>query len=256
MGKPLKKFGPIICLSESSGEAHLSWGNIAELIVRNGNEIIVEPVYKAQEQLLINFILGPALGILLYQRGFLVLHGSAVSKNGYAIAFLGYKGSGKSTIAAFLHSIGFSFITDDVLLIEIDKRISVRPGIPQIKLWPDAVENIGEDPETLPRICEQTDKRILKIKNSFLNKSLPLEKIYIIERGDRQIVESMKNTTAFIELIRHSYAQRFLINKISNPEHFKQCFFVTNTIPMYSLKTEIRAISELGISQLIYGQND
>ena len=50
--------------------------------VRNGKEIIINSNFSINEVLLCSFILGQAMGILFYQRGYLVLHGSAVNIDG------------------------------------------------------------------------------------------------------------------------------------------------------------------------------
>jgi len=48
---------------------------------------VVEPEPGAEEAILRLYLLGPVLGILLHQRGFLVLHASVVSMAGAAVVF-------------------------------------------------------------------------------------------------------------------------------------------------------------------------
>ena len=55
------------------------------------------------------------MALLLYQRGFLVLHGSSIKINNGAIAFLGYRGNGKSTTAINLYKKNYPIVTDDIL---------------------------------------------------------------------------------------------------------------------------------------------
>src|SRR4051812_43710039 len=54
-------------------------------LVRQGKEIVFDPLPGIDETTSRLFILGAALGILLHQRGFLVLHSSAVVINGRAV---------------------------------------------------------------------------------------------------------------------------------------------------------------------------
>ncbi|MEM6907873.1 MAG: hypothetical protein AAF494_04270 [Pseudomonadota bacterium] len=89
------------------------------------------------------FLLGSAWGALCYQRGFLVLHASAVLHESKVHAFCGEPGAGKSTIAAALSDEGLQFFADDVLMVSpsvLDGKETVSGHIgPQgPKLWEDA----------------------------------------------------------------------------------------------------------------------
>src|SRR5689334_9586394 len=112
---------------------------VGAFLVRDGREIVIDPVSGVEERLLRLSLLGPAFGLLLHQRGFLVIHGSVVERAGAAIAFLGKNGWGKSTIAAALHGKGYNLVTDDVAAIRLTgDGPTVIPGFPQVKLWPEA----------------------------------------------------------------------------------------------------------------------
>jgi len=51
--------------------------------VRYGKEILINPDVELHEVLLRSLILGQGMGILLHQKGYLVIHGSAVNINGF-----------------------------------------------------------------------------------------------------------------------------------------------------------------------------
>jgi hypothetical protein len=86
---PLATFGTGRNFHIAEGEAYLFWDQVGTFLVRSGREIIIEPSPGVEERLLRLPLLGTVFAILLYQRGALVLHSSAVSVNGVAIAFLG-----------------------------------------------------------------------------------------------------------------------------------------------------------------------
>jgi hypothetical protein len=64
-------------------------------------------------------ITGTLTAYLLSAQGRLVLHASAVEAGGAAIAFVGFSGQGKTTMAALLCADGHPLVTDDLLPVEV-----------------------------------------------------------------------------------------------------------------------------------------
>src|SRR5262249_25236419 len=95
-----------------TGDVYLYWQGLGTLLVRSGTEIFVDTVPAVDEGDLHLCILGPALAVLLRQRGLLVLHASAVQVAHGAIAFLASSGGGKSTLAASFYTRGHAVVTD------------------------------------------------------------------------------------------------------------------------------------------------
>lgn len=84
-------------IRNNAHEISIFWNNKLLFKVINGQEIIVNSNVDMNPTFLRSLILGRAMGTLLHQRGYLVLHASAVNIDGGAIAFLGWRGNGKST---------------------------------------------------------------------------------------------------------------------------------------------------------------
>src|SRR4051794_13306349 len=51
---------------------------VGAMLIRHGREIVLDAVPEADAAACRLFLLGPAMGLLLHQRGFLVLHASAM----------------------------------------------------------------------------------------------------------------------------------------------------------------------------------
>jgi hypothetical protein len=117
---------------------------LARFLIQGGHSISVELEESATSQDASVFVLGTSLGILLHQRGALVLHGAAVARNGCAIAICGHSGAGKSTLAAALCGQGCEFVTDDICVIGLNSnRLPiVLPDGRQLKLWRQSIENL------------------------------------------------------------------------------------------------------------------
>jgi hypothetical protein len=130
---------------EMAGETFLMRvQGLARFAIEGGREIMVDIEPGAWERNAVGFILGTAFGILLHQRGALVLHGAAVEKDGRAIAICGASGAGKSTLAAALCREGCSFVTDDICVVDIDepRRPVVLPDGRRLKLWKESIDRL------------------------------------------------------------------------------------------------------------------
>ena len=142
------------------GEAFFQWEVVGRILVRGGREIVIDPNHDVEAALLRAPLLGPVMAALLQQRGVLTLHASAAVIDGQVVAFLGRKGWGKSTTAAALHAHGHTLIGDDILAVRHDERQPVAlVGFPQLKLFPDSVAAVGEDPDSVPRMHSLVSKR-------------------------------------------------------------------------------------------------
>lgn len=218
--------------------------DIATFHVRNGREITVDPAPSAGERILRSYLLGPAFSALLYQRGRLMLHGSAVAINGGVVAFFGGPGWGKSTTAAAFHARGHQVVSDDELVIEFGQDgVMVLPAFPQFKLWPDAINAVGADPDSLPRLLEGFDKRVRKVTDGFSSATLPFRRAYVLGEGPIQRIVRLSQREAVMELVRHSLGTRLLAAG-GRDRHFLQCAEIARKVPVSRLE-RLRSLDEL-----------
>jgi hypothetical protein len=231
----------------TSEEAYRFMENVGSFLVRDGREIIVDPVPGVNEQVLRLFILGPILGMLIHQRRLLVLHASTVAVANSAVAFLGESGMGKSTLVASLYTRDHAIVADDLTPVQVDTDSPlVFPGFPRIKLLPDAITFLGNAPEALPLIHPKSEKRAYYVANEFPKAPLPLRCIYVLAEGACQEIEPLNPQDAFIELIHHSYPAVVRLLKAGGTAslHFRQCVTLANCIPICRLKRP-RSLSAL-----------
>jgi hypothetical protein len=222
-------------------------------LVREGREIVVDPAPGVDEGLLRLYLLGPALGLLLHQRGLLTLHASGAAVAGGAIAFLGGSGWGKSTMAAALHARGHGVVADDVMAVDVGAAAgpTVYPGIPRLKLWPDAALSVGEVPETLPRLHPEFAKRSRSAIRAFPQAPLPLRAICILAHSAEIDLAPLPVQDGFVELVRHSYAVQLLDAVGASEAHFGHCARLANRVPVYRLSRP-RALETLSaVAELV-----
>lgn len=179
----------------------LLWQNQEICSIKNGSEIILNISLDLNEDFIRLIVLGFAIPLLLYQRRITTLHANAVNLNGKAVVLLGPMGVGKSTTSIALHKKGHNLISDDVLAINTDDLISVFNGFSSLKLWPEIIEEMGEDPKLSPKLSSISDKRFFQIDN-FNHTNYPISKIYSIKNADKTFIEEMSPHQSLMELVK------------------------------------------------------
>jgi hypothetical protein len=116
---------------------------VGRFSMKDGKQIVIEPVPGIAESELRVFLLGTVLGVLCHQRGLLPVHASAVNINGRAVLFSGNSGAGKSTMAAALGQRGHPLMADDI--VAITPETMALPAFPQRKLALDVLDVLTLD---------------------------------------------------------------------------------------------------------------
>jgi hypothetical protein len=214
----------------SADEAAIRWRGIGLFEVRRGCEIDIVPAPAFSEGLLRAYLLGPAFALLLRQRGFLVLHASAVAVGQEAWIFLGASRWGKSTFAAALCRHGARLLSDDVTAVTLHGgRPMASPGYPQIKLWPDSAEALGWTPGSLSPLHDQTEKLACRTGFEFCRSPLPVGRVFVLSDAPYSQMVDLEPQAALIELVRHSALVRDLPPDHA-PAHLRDCVALVNAV--------------------------
>jgi hypothetical protein len=227
------------CIAYHKQDIGFLFNNKPLFRVINGKKIIINDNVDINIALLRFYVLGPGIGILLYQKGHLVLHGSAAIINGRAVAFLGHSGDGKSTLAAALYLEGHQFITEDILVVGFDEKNKpqIFPGFPQISLWDDAIKNMNFKIKELEQIHPKHNKFFYPLKNNFSINPIPLKRIYILKKSGKNEIHPLKNQNALIELIKQSYNIKLFDNN-KKFENLLQCEKLLKNVKIKCLKRD------------------
>jgi hypothetical protein len=226
----------------SEWEICFYWEHLGWFLVRNGNEIIVEQYPETEIELMSIPLIGIAFAALLQQRGMFVLHASAVAVDNGAVAFLGWKGAGKSTTAAALYKRGHTMISDDIVAMNNTSFGAplVVPGFPIFKLMPEAAETVlGDNPDDLSQIYAGVEKRFRPSSDNFLRSSVSLKAIYALSEGTHLKAELLKPQEAISTLIANTYLARYGNQLLQNSHaitNLRQCSNIVNHIPVYRLE--------------------
>lgn len=216
----------------ASDEIRLSYDGIGTFEIRDGRRVVIDPVEEIGDAALWPYLIGPIMGAVLHQRGYLVLHASSVSIRDTAVAFLGSSGAGKSTIAAACRARGHEVLSDDVTAVEIaDERPIVVPGLPLLKLAPGFTDTFDLEYERLSE--GPGNKELCRIPGGVPRSTRPLERLYVVTDGDLRSTELSPGETVRA-LVGHTYTQS-LLDETSIGDHFRQCTRVADTAEVHRL---------------------
>jgi hypothetical protein len=140
-------------------------------------QVVVGRDPAGRTELLPILMAGTVSAFLLGLRGHTVLHASAVSIGGEAVAFVGQSGRGKSTLAALLCLDGAELVTDDVLVVDAAEPVVCRGGSTELRLRAAAAPLAAESPPAATRTT--ADDRVALTAGRARADSLPLRTIVI-----------------------------------------------------------------------------
>lgn len=236
-GIPLKPTD-IPYLHDAEGNALFEFENTARYLVKAGCDVIVDAELNADAALVRLYLLGSVMGMVCHQRGLMTLHASAVAFGNRSVAFVGEQGSGKSTLAAHCLACGGEPVADDVLVVSFDPdgRPLGHAGMPTLKLWRDAVELLGHDPEGLTRDWWRAEKFHMPVDGH--SAALPLTRVYLLaddeKAGDGEF-ELLKGARALSALIEHTYRVEYLDTAARRDAHFHDCARLAETVDVVRL---------------------
>lgn len=226
-----------------NGVSYVRWENIGEFLVSsNGRLITCCPSRESNEESFQVYLLGQALSFALVRCGFEPLHATCIVMEGYAVAFLGDSGFGKSSLAAYFLSAGDRLLTDDLLLLqERPEGFLAYPGPPRIKLFPDiARKYLGGVSGGVP-MNSGTSKLVLPLDREKVCESpITLSAIYELsppqDMPDTQPVEfeSLTSRQAFVELSCNTFNYVILDGERSSRQ-IKETARIVNTVPVNRL---------------------
>jgi hypothetical protein len=231
----------------SASEATLAFRGAGVFRIRAGREILVTPAPGVELSLVRLYLVGKVMATLLYQRGLLVLHASAVEVEGKAVAFVGTSGFGKSSLAASLHACGNKIVADDVVAVDLSSAApTVVPAFPQLKLDPEVASSLGHDKESLIHLHPLESKRGLRVTDMFATTPTPLGLIYLLGASTDSPSDALPPQNVLIELVRHSFPARLL--QSGGGPHLRQCASLAKLVPIRRL---LRADNRMTPSQVV-----
>ena len=186
------------------------------------------------------YLLGPILSYVLRRRNVLALHASAVVVNGHALAFCGFGGAGKSTLAAAFAAAGYAVLSDDVVALrEQNGQLFAFPASDHLRVWNDSARALVGDHQRLPLLTPNWDKRAFPVEAlGFLlaRDPTPLAGVFILgdreDAADAPRMELLRSAEALIALLPHT-SVNYLLDEPLRATEFAQLTQLVGSTPVY-----------------------
>ena len=216
---------------------------IAAYEIIDGKEIIVNISDDKKLSTALYYSLNIPMACVFFQRGFICLHGSSISKNNKSYAFLGSPGSGKSTFVASLINYGFKFTSEDICIIE-KVTLNCLGSFPMIKLSESAAKLCSQS-----NIIKEIDKDAKSRstysinENIFQNIQSKLNAFFVLDWGQSTRIYEPNDKTK-LRLLMNFVIPSITVNSASiNKETYDYLFSLIQNVPIFIFERE-RDLSE------------
>ena len=199
------------------------------------------------------FAVTSGLGALAIQRGALVLHGTALERDGEAILLLGHPAAGKSTLAWCLLQDGWRLLSSELVALSPDGL--VQPGMHQLKLWHDAAMALDLNWAQLPPVRKGLKRyALLAHELDCMSQPARLRLIYVLNRAKEEsgkedapeedvemekvsikVSRNASQTTALMRLRNNAFHARMYRGMDAEAQLFMQAAALARTVPVHAL---------------------
>ena len=213
--------------------------DVARFLLTGGREILVEPAPDVDAGDISIFLIGTVFGILLHQRGEIVLHASAVRVDGKAVLFCGSSGAGKSTLAAALAQRGFPLVADDLCAVTLAAGAApmVQPDGRHLKLWAHAIQNLDLAERRGAPVRNKLEKFFVEPAVT-LAEPLPLGAVYALREArppHKPGIERPNVVDAALILRRGAY-RPLMVNRMGQKaDYFRAATAIANVAGIFHL---------------------
>ena len=233
--------------------------NVGRYLAIGGREIRVQPSGGSRRELG-RHLVGSPLGAVLQQRGLVTLHAAAVATDTGAVLFAGRGGMGKSSLVGALVQRGYAMLSDGFTAVargagdpaSADQLFTALPGLPGLRLRPDALAELNCRPQAHSRVRAGIEKYLLPVAN-FQATPLSLRAVYVLTAHDQAetAIERLSTGSAFCALRSHTYRKRVLAALGQQLPLFRAISAMARQLPVHRVKRPDRPFLLHGLAARI-----
>jgi hypothetical protein len=183
-----------------------------------------------------------------------VLHASSTRRNGGAVAFIGPRGSGKSSLAVHLLQAGHELISDDTLPVATaGPQPLALPSYPSLRMWEHRLPSML-DGTHFPRIHPAIPKVRVPVGprgfGMFATRAAQLEVIYVLDplgapASRWPSFENVDPASALVELVRHSAVGHLIAGSSIETERLATLARVATAVSMRRVHYDPEGVEQL-----------
>ncbi len=186
------------------------------------------------------YLLGTVFGMLLHQRGQVVLHASAVAVDGRALLFCGPSGAGKSTMAAALCRRGWPLLGDDFCAISFDGSgwPILKADARKLKLSAEAITALDYEALRGPRVLRRVQKYYVDPPSGAQVAEAPIAAIHVLRQPGPDAPEGLvlASLVEAIGLIQANAYRPGIVRRTGQAAaYFQAAAQLAQTVPIWRL---------------------
>ncbi len=210
--------------------------DVATYYIRNGDEIIIEPISNNETEVLL-FFYSNALAAVLFQRNLIPFHASGVKINEHQIIlFPAPSRTGKSTTAVFLEKRGYPVFSDDTVILEvIDGKCFATPSYPIMRLWQNSID-ASEQYETSDgyELRPGMSKFGIPLGGKFSHEKMEVAAlVFLNSQTDELKIQALKAKDIFLHLGNNVYRKQWIIGMKKQVSQFQLVSSISQKVPAF-----------------------
>ncbi len=225
--------------------------------VLNGKEIIYHELEKTDQYQVEQWLLNRCITAALAQRGQVIIHCSALKKDGKMFIISGDSGSGKSTMAdRFLQEGNYTFASDDTVRVEIENGELLGYGAyPLRRLCLDAAKRSGYDLNSIIRIDDgDKEKYGVPMKDVFTAEGQKVSALFVLkpdEAADSVKIEEITGSDKLNMLTECVYNYKYYQRTGLKPEILLKMIAIADKLGIYVISRPVKGMTVNEVAEKI-----
>ena len=241
----LQRLGFQLFVGGDTDKAYLHWkkeNQFINFLIESGTSIKVDTNIDDNEIVSV-FVLNEAIAMILFQKGYFLLHASAIQFENEASVFMGEPGMGKSTLVAGFAKEGFDVLSDDLVVLTFDDNNMplLIPGPSRLKIWPRTIEQLGISLDMLQQLYSGSKKMLWNLDNDGISEVVPLKQLYQLVLLEEDLGENqssfvkLKGSSAIETLFGHSPIPSYFLTDDKRQKRLIDCMRILEKVPFTNM---------------------